>query len=367
MDLRRLLMLSAVPGIGNNRLRALVSHFGSPAAVFEASPHELIKVRGIEKKSALSIKRFKEGEQYADQQLARMHRVDGRIVTFWDKEYPESLKQIFDPPSFLFVLGSFTNQDKYSVAIVGTRNPTSYGKLLAESFAHDLGTLGIAIVSGLARGIDTIAHSGAIHSGSRTIAVIGSGIDVIYPPENKKLAEGIAEHGAMISEFEMGAKPDAEHFPQRNRIISGLSLGTLVIETDVNGGAMLTARWALDQNREVFALPGPVTEKRSAGCNLLIKRGEAKLVQNPVDILDELSSKLRPLLQHLGRTERKPSAELTLFEKTMYDALSEEAMHIDVVAQRANTTTADALVHLLSLEFKGLVKQLAGKMFVRIG
>ena len=365
-DLHGLLKLSQVPGVGSNRLRSLVSHFKSASAVFNASPRELIKVPGIEDRTALSIVRFKDGGRFADEQLNQLKKSGGRIVTFWDTEYPEQLKRIYDPPPYLYMLGGFAREDKFSIAIVGTRSPSNYGKLLAEKFTSELAALGLTIVSGLARGIDTITHTSALKSGSRTLAVIGSGIDLIYPPENKKLAERIASQGALLSEFEMGAKPDAEHFHRRNRIISGISQGTLVIETDVDGGAMITARVALDQNREVFAIPGPITEKRSAGCNVLIKRGEAKLVQTIDDILDELSSKLRPILKMSEKHERTRATELTLFEKKIYDALEEETLHIDAIATRATVTTSDALVQLLSLEFKGLVKQLPGKMFVRV-
>ncbi|MBI4548968.1 MAG: DNA-protecting protein DprA [Ignavibacteriae bacterium] len=366
MDLQKLLVLSQVPGVGTTRLRALMTHFKSPAAVFEASARELIKVPGIEEKTARSILHFKDGVRFANEQLKRLQKMGGAIITFWDNAYPENLKRIYDPPPYLYTFGSFADSDKYSIAIVGTRTPSNYGKLLAEKFTAELGALGLTIVSGLARGIDTIAHSSALRKGARTTAVIGSGIDVIYPPENKTLAETIKHNGVIVSEFEMGAKPDAEHFPQRNRIISGLSLGTLVIETDVDGGAMLTARWALDQNREVFAIPGPLTEKRSAGCNLLIKRGEAKLVQSVDDILEELSTKLRPLLCDKQPHELKPLPHLTLFEKKIYDILYETPSHIDMIAEQSKLTTADALVNLLSLEFKGLVKQLPGKMFVKL-
>lgn len=364
MDLHDLLKLSQVPGIGPTRLRTLVTHFKSPSAVFKASARELINVPGIEEKTALNILRFKDGDRFATEQLKRLRAASGTIVTLWDDEYPENLKRIFDPPPYLFTRGSFSVEDKYAIAIVGTRTPSNYGKLMAEKFTAELGGLGLTIVSGLARGIDTIAHSTAVRKGLRTIAVIGSGIDVVYPPENKPLADSIRHHGAITSEFEMGAQPDAEHFPQRNRIISGLSLGTLVIETDIDGGAMLTARWALDQNREIFAIPGSITEKRSAGCNLLIKRGEAKLVQSLDDILDELSSKLRPLLNQKVPPAAPP--QLSLFEKTIYDVLQDEPLHIDVIASQANVTTADALVQLLGLEFKGLVKQLPGKLFVKV-
>lgn len=364
MDVHGLLRLSQVPGIGNARLRALISHFKSPQAVFNASARELRNVPGIEEKTARSVLHFKDGGRYADQELRRLRESRGRIITLWDQEYPENLKRIYDPPTHLYVLGSLKEIDKYSIAVVGTRNPTMYGKSLAERFSAELSALGLTVVSGLARGIDTIAHVAALNG--RTIAVIGSGIDVIYPPENKQLAEAITRNGAVVSEFEMGAQPDAEHFPRRNRIISGLTLGTLVVETNVDGGAMLTARWALDQNREVFAIPGPVTDKRNVGANTLIKRGEAELVRGTEDILEQLSSKLRPLLRE--RTPYQPKAEpqLTLFEKKIYDALQEEPMHIDAIASSAATAMADTLVQLLSLEFKGLVKQLPGKLFVRV-
>lgn len=372
MDLHGLLKLSQVPGVGSNRLRALISQFETPSAVFEASPRELVKVPGVEEKTARNIAHFKDGRQFAEEQLKRLKKIGGRLLTLWDDEYPDLLKWIYDPPPYLFTIGSFTEYDKYSIAIVGTRNPSTYGKLLTEKFTAELCALGITIVSGLARGIDTIAHATSVKNSARTNAVIGSGIDVIYPPENKKLTERIVSDGVLLSEFEMGAKPDAEHFPRRNRIISGLSLGTLIVETDINGGAMITARWALDQNREVFAIPGSIRERRNAGCNALIKRGEAKLVQNVDDILIELASKLQPLLKEtdkarsVGHEGVRAGTELSLFEKKIFDVLEDAPLHIDAIAARADATTSDALVQLLGLEFKGLVKQLPGKLFVRI-
>jgi len=364
MDVHGLLRLSQVPGVGNARLRALISHFKSPQAVFNASARELIAVPGIEEKTARNILHFRDGSRYADDELRRLRQCDGRIVTLWDHEYPENLRRIYDPPTHLYVLGSLKDIDKYSIAVVGTRNPTAYGKMVAERFSAELSALGLTVVSGLARGIDTVAHAAALDR--RTVAVIGSGLDVIYPPENKNLAEQITRNGAVVSEFEMGAQPDAEHFPRRNRIISGLTLGTLVVETNVDGGAMLTARWALDQNREVFAIPGPVTDKRNIGSNTLIKRGEAELVRGTEDILEQLSSKLRPLLRERDAYETKTEPQLTLFEKKIHDVLEEEPMHIDAIASRAAISVSDSLVQLLSLEFKGLVRQLPGKMFVRM-
>lgn len=362
-DIKDLLRLSAVPGIGSARLRTLISHFKDPSAVFRASARELVKVNGIDKKTALSIVHFKNGTKFAEEQLSRLNKVEGRIITFWDREYPSLLKKIYDPPAFLFVRGSIEPEDAFAIAVVGTRTPTPYGKIIAERFTTQLAELGLTIVSGLARGIDTIAHVTALKMSGRTLAVIGSGIDVIYPPENNKLAERISRRGAIISEYEMGAKPDAVNFPRRNRIISGLSLGTLIVETAESGGAMITASTALDQGREVFAIPGPITEKKSSGTNRLIREGRAKLVQSVDDILHELQPKLKPLLK---REEKKPEPPLSLFEKRILDSLGTDPLHIDTIASVTSLATSDALVNLLSLEFKGLVKQLPGKMFIKL-
>jgi DNA processing protein len=362
-DIKDLLSLSAVPGVGPNRLRALVSHFEDPAAALQASPRDLVKVNGIDKKTALNIHRFRDGEKFASHQLARLNRTGGRIVTFWDDEYPEHLKKIYDPPSFLFLLGAIIPDDEYSVAIVGTRTPTTYGKIIAEKFSEKLAGMGLAVVSGLARGIDTVAHKAALKVGGRTLAVIGSGIDVIYPSENKPLADRISRNGAVLSEYEMGAAPDAVNFPRRNRIISGLTLGTLVVETTESGGAMITANTALDQNREVFAVPSSITEGRSSGTNRLIKEGRATLVESVDDILEEIRPKLKPRFR---TGEKKVEPPLSLFEKRLLDCLGTEPVHIDAIAERTSYSTSDALVNLLSLEFKGLVRQLPGKMFVRL-
>jgi DNA processing protein len=362
--IKDLLKLAAAPGVGPNRIRSLVAYFKTPTAVLEASAHELAQVEGIDKKIALNIVKSEDSEQFVDQQLSKLNKVSARIVTFWDKEYPDNLKRIYDPPAFLFIRGEFTEKEKYSIAVVGTRNPTDYGKLVAERLSGEIAEQGIPIVSGLARGIDTIAHIAALKADQRTVAVIGSGVDVIYPPENKKLAEKIIESGVIVSEFDMGTKPDAVNFPRRNRIISGIALGTLIVETTIEGGAMITAQFALDQDREVFAVPGNITEKRSGGTNRLIKEGNAKLVQTVDDILCELEVKLRPIITK-GR-ERTPEMNLTLFETKILDVLSDNPLHIDKIAELTGLSTSDALVQLLSLEFKSLVRQIAGKRFVRL-
>lgn len=371
IDVRDLLTLSTISGIGPGRLRALVSHFKDTRAIARANARDLTAVEGIDRKIALTIVNFyrDSGEslakRYVDQQLARLNKVDARVVTLWDREYPSHLKKIYDPPPFLFVRGEFDERDSAAIAIVGTRNPSSYGVHMAEQFATELARLGLTIVSGLARGIDTIAHHATVKAAGRTIAVLGSGVDVIYPPENKPLAERIFEQGAVVSEFVMGAKPDAGNFPRRNRIISGMTLGTLVIETGVDGGAMITASTALDQSREVFAIPSAVNAKRKSGTNFLIKEGRALLTETIEDILTELAPRLKGVLKDRGTVPPEAPPDLTLFEKQIYDALQDEPVQIDVLAERAHMPTSDALVHLLSLEFKGAVRQMPGKMFLR--
>lgn len=362
-NIHELLHLASIPKVGNNRLRALISHFKTPSAVLSASPKELAHIDGIDKAIASSIVHTPLNREFIDDQLSRLNKVGGRIVTLWDDEYPTLLKKIYDPPVFLFVKGKFSQNDQYSIAVVGTRQPTSYGKLMAERFTKELSELGITIVSGLARGIDTIAHTAALKSNGRTLAVMGSALDHIYPPENKKLAEQIEECGALVSEFFMGTKTDPGNFPRRNRIISGLSLGTLIIESEEDGGAMITARTTLDQNRELFSLPGHITEKKSNGPNRLIKMGAAKLVQSIDDILEELTSALQPIIK-TTRPKTEPP-QLSVFEQKIFDVLTNEPMHIDAISEQSNLSPSDTLVNLLSLEFKGLVRQMAGKMFVK--
>jgi DNA processing protein len=372
VDVRHLLLLSTIPGIGPARLRALINHFEDPSAVAKATAKQISAIEGIERKTAQSIvdffrtARLPQAQRYVDDQLKKLNKVNGRIVTLWDKKYPSNLKRIYDPPPFLFVSGEFVESDNHSIAIVGTRTPSSYGTQIAERFAGELAKLGIPIVSGLARGIDTCAHAATIKVRGRAVAIIGSGLDVIYPPENKALAERIVEDGAVVSEFAMGAKPDAGNFPRRNRLISGMSLGSVIVETGIEGGAMITAAIALDQNREVFAVPSAISDKRKSGTNHLIKEGKAVLVESIDDILSELVPQLKHLLKDHEPLHPQVPPELTLFEHQLYDVMDDLPIHIDTLAERAGLPTSDALVQLLSLEFKGAVKQLPGKMFVRL-
>jgi DNA processing protein len=363
MNVRSLLGLSMVPGVGAARLRLLVNHFGDPEKVMDASERELIEVDGIDRSVARKIISERDFEEDIQLQLSRLNKSEARIVTFWDKDFPENLKKIYDPPVMLFIRGELSSSDKYSVAVVGTRNPTTYGKHVAEKFAAELAEHGIVVVSGLARGIDTISHTTTVRSGGRTIAVLGSGVDVIYPSENKRLAEQILVGGAIISEYYMGSKPDAVNFPRRNRIISGISLGTILVETDVNGGAMITASFALDQNREVFAVPGQVFERKGHGTNKLIKEGRAKLVEDISDVVEELRYKLRPILKDQPKPQTK--IQLSIFEQKIFDVLSDDPIHVDVLSEKCKMSTSDILVQLLGLELKGVVKQLPGKYFTK--
>jgi DNA processing protein len=364
-----LLLLSQIPQIGPYRLRVLVSHFGDTSLVLAATAKEIAGVPGMPKKLAAAVAASlkpaarAEATRFAKHQLARVNNCNGRIVTFWEASYPEGLKKIYDPPPLLFVRGSIVDDDRRAIAIVGTRSPSDYAVALARQFSRDLAVRGITVVSGLARGIDTHAHTSALEAGGRTLAVTGSGLDMIYPPENARLYQRIAGHGSIITEYPMGTKPDAVNFPRRNRLISGLTLGTVVIETDLDGGAMITAAAALDQNREVFAVPGLVTNRRARGCHALIRDGRAKLVETVDDIVVELSHRLRPASASPVRAPLSP--DLTLFEKLVYEWLTEEPQHIDAIAAGVKLSPADALVTLLGLEFKGHVKQLPGKMFVK--
>jgi len=364
-QLTDLFLLLSVDRIGPAKIRNLLARFKKLSNVLSASTSELIETEGISKELASRIRKISSQKDsiqiFLEKELKVLDKMGARILTVWDEDFPPLLKKIYDPPLVLNVLGQFDEKDKYSIAVVGTRLPTNYGKIQVEKIVADLVEQNITIVSGMARGIDSVAHSTALKNNGRTIAVIGSGLDVIYPAENKKLFNEIKEKGVIISEFNLGTLPNAENFPKRNRIISGLTLGTLVIETAVTGGAMQTARLALDQNREVFAIPGNLGVKQSEGTNMLIQRGEAELIKSAEDILTELELKLKPVL---GKNIPKQQKDLTIFEEKIYNCLLNEPLHIDKLAEKTDLSTSDCLVNLLSLEFKGMVKQLPGKMFM---
>jgi DNA processing protein len=361
-ELSALLQLLSVAGIGPARVRALVGHFRSAQAVLAAPVHALCQVEGIERALAENIRQA-DNQAVAEKQLETADKQQCRMLSFWDAEFPAILKKIYDPPVVLFVNGELRPEDENALAVVGTRTPTEYGKIVAERLTAALVGHRVTIVSGLARGVDTVAHQTALKSGGRTVAVLGSGLDVIYPPENRRVAQEISQHGAVISEYFFGAKPDAVNFPRRNRIISGLTLGTIVVEAGESSGALITAQAALEHGREVFAVPGSIFSPKSLGPNRLIQEG-AKLITSVDDILVELPQQYDMFSQS---PIAAPSAiQFNENEQKIMSLLSHEPVHIDLLSRQASMPASQLLAVLLDLEFKNAVKQLPGKFFVKL-
>ncbi len=360
-EIKEWIGLSLVPGVGSKRFMSLLNHFGSPASVFAASLKELEKIPDIGQMTAQSIKSFSSWEE-VEKQCLRVGQDGIRFITYKSGEYPPALKNIYDPPPYLFIKGEFKKEDSNALAVVGTRAPSPYGKLIAEKITRELSGKGITIVSGFARGVDSISHHFALESGGRTIAVFGSGLDVIYPPENKNLAQRVEESAALISEFLLGTEPEGTNFPKRNRLISGLCLGVIIIEAGIKSGALLTAQLALEQGREVFAIPGNISSKGSEGTNWLIKNG-ATLVSRAEDSLEELKDYFSG-----GGRESKTEESISLSdeERKVLHLLSGEPAHIDRIAKESELSTPQALTLLLALELRGVVKQLSGKNFIRV-
>jgi len=357
--------LNLVPGVGRITFRKLLQRFKEPKKVFAASREELQSIHGLKKNSLEQIYGFKI-EHLAEKELKRVAALGYDIITWQDESYPRYLREIPDPPLLLYVYGELLAEDESSIAIVGTRAPSTYGKLISEKLSSELAERRLTIVSGLARGIDTVAHRGSLKAGGRTIAVKGCGLDVDYPMENRKLAEKIAQQGALISEFPLRTPPASGNFYIRNRIISGMSLGTVVIEASEKSGALITANHALDQNRELFAVPGNITSPKSMGCNYLIKRG-AKLVQCWQDIAEELPPKIKePLLKERKADKEEEITKMNEEEKAIYTLLSpDRPTHIDSISKALQMEQNLLLSSLLSLEIKNSIVQLPGKMFVR--
>jgi len=362
-ELKSWLALFTVPKVGPVRYIFLVKHFGSPEKVLSASKKELAELPDIGPIIASNIKNKISWDKVEEQRrLIQKNQV--QIVTFRDENYPENLLSIYDPPPFLFVKGEIKKVDRNAVAIVGCRLASPYGKRITDRIGRELSKRGITLVSGLARGIDSIGHLSALKENGRTLAVFGSGLDIIYPRENRKLTEQIKSSGAILSEFFMGTKPEAPNFPRRNRLISGLSLGVVIVEAGTKSGALLTAHCALEQNREVFAIPGNLGSKNSEGTNKLIKQG-AKLVTSVEDILEELRITTKEGKSSSSVLTEEDLSHLSEMEKNILKLLSDEPFHIDKIATQASVNVPQALSALLSLELKGLVKQLSGKMFVQ--
>jgi DNA processing protein len=364
------LAFAHVEGLGVRSAHKLIEHFGSPQAAYVASLTELESC-GLTAPVAQAIFR-QAGLKEAEKELETATKLGCVILTLASDTYPPLLRQITDPPLVLYVCGDVSVLSQHAVAVVGTRRPSAYGSSVAHRLASDLAQRGLVIVSGLARGIDSASHRGALEGGGKTVAVLGSGIDVIYPGENKSLAKKIMESGAMISEFPQGTGPTPQNFPIRNRIISGLALGVVIVEAAEYSGSLITARLALEQNREVFAVPGNITSAQSFGPNHLIKQG-AKLVDQWVDVIEEFPASIRMQLMPPDETSQAAAQTASLFEtslgpdqKTVFEALrADEAMFVDSVFGAAKLPQPRVLVALLELEMAGLIRQLPGKNFIR--
>lgn len=353
------LALTLVPGLGPVRILRLVEMAGSPVAAWQASPALMAKA-GIDSRTAAALTAAQRNLNPAAE-LQKVAKYGIELVCWDDPRYPARLREIEYAPTVLYLRGTLTAEDDWGIAIVGTRTPTVYGRDVAGRLSTGLAERGFTVVSGLAKGIDGVAHKAALDAGGRTIAVMGCGLDRIYPAENLRLAHRIVEHGALISEFPVGTKPDAPNFPMRNRIVSGLSRGVLVVEAGDRSGALLTARDALNQNREVFAVPGSITSSMSVGTNRLIQRGEAKLVTGVDDIVDEL----RPEAFQGRLPLELPSTDDPV-EQRVLDELAEGVLHVDDLRERTGLTISAVSSALTMLEIKGLVRSLGGMQYALV-
>jgi DNA processing protein len=362
-DLVSAVRLSLVPGVGPRLRKALLARFATPAAVLSAAPSDLRGVEGIGPKIARAIAAAHEIDAEAEIASCRQHGI--QIITPADAAYPRNLLEIVDPPGVLYVRGELAPQDTLSVAIVGSRHATHYGVTQAERLAAALTRAGLTVVSGLARGIDAAAHRGALSTGGRTLAVLGSGILNIYPAEHADLADLVAAQGAILSEAPPQAQPFSGAFPQRNRIISGIALGVIIVEAALRSGALITARHAMEQGREVFAVPGRVDNRMAHGCHRLIRDG-AKLVETVDDVLEELGPLVEAAHADNGRSVHHP-AELLLneLEQQVLDAVQIDPTSIDQVIATSGLPAAQVLATISVLEMRRLVRRLSGTTVVR--
>jgi len=350
--------LLRVSGLGPVKFGRLLESFGSATAAWAAPLSELRAV-GLDARTSEALIAFRSGHDPLASH-ARIVQQGIDVVTLRDAGYPPLLKEIYAPPPVIFQRGSVLPDDQLALAVVGTRGASAYGRLVTERFVSALVENGVTIVSGLARGIDAVAHRAALQAGGRTIAVLGSGVDTIYPSEHRGLAEAVVANGALLSEYAPGTKAERDNFPARNRLIAGMTRGTLVVEAGEVSGALITARMALEQNREVFAVPGNVTSAASAGVNALIRSGEAKLVARVEDILEELNPGL--VTEQLRLTDLLPDNEL---ESVVLRALSAEPLHADDLARATDLPIATVSSTLTMLEMKGIVKHAGGMVYAR--
>jgi len=356
------IVLNMIEGLGPVSVRRLIDVLGSPKAILEADREALMEARGVGEKLAMKIIAQRDSID-AEEEIETAADIGARIITPVDDEYPDALKTIHDPPLALYVLGRILPKDSKAIGVVGSRSTSHYGLTAADRLAYQLGQTGFTVISGLARGTDTAAHSGALKGGGRTIAVLGGALDCLYPPENAELAKKISKSGAVVSEYPMGRKADRMTFPYRNRIISGMSMGVLVTESAIKGGSMHSAESAMEQGRTVFALPGRIDTPGARGPHMLIKNG-AKLVERIDDILEEYEFLIPP--QELETPEAAPAARpdvpLSEEESRVVEALWQEPLDIDTLGRNINMKSHELSSLLLGLEMKRVVRMLPGRM-----
>jgi DNA processing protein len=372
-DLKYWMALKSIDGIGNAAFGPLLKRFRSPAHVFTAAVNDLSGISGISKESALAIATFKDWDPIL-RQMDLLHKMGGDIITWLDERYPPNLLNIYDRPAFLFILGRLP-KDMIPVAIVGSRNASAYGRYTADRLSRELALRGITIVSGMARGIDSCAHRGALAVRGNTVAVLGSGLDVIYPLENRKLFEAISQNGAVLSEYPPGTQPIPYHFPARNRIISGISYGVAVVEAGAKSGSLISASLAMEQGRDVFAVPGAIDSAHSRGTNSLIKQG-AKLIDSADDILEDVLPQLErrsippmPDQQEIFPDDFSENGTKDIHEliptpfREILKTMSQNKIHADDIISAVGLPSADVLSMLITLELKGFIEQHPGKYF----
>ncbi len=359
-----LVALNMIEHVGPVRVRQLLQHFGDAPSVLRASRAELLRARGIGEETAEAIAGWEQRVNLAAE-LKRVEEYGCRVVIPADDDYPELLRQIYDPPVVLYVRGSLTTKDKNAVAIVGSLLTTPYGQQTARRLAYQLAYVGVTVVSGGARGIDTAAHQGALSAKGRTIAVLGNGINLVFPPENAELFERMTAQGAVMTQFPFNRRADKQSFPIRNRIVAGMTMGTVVVEANLASGAFITANMAVQNGRQVFAVPGRIDSPQSKGCHDLIKKG-AKLCEGAEDILSEFEY-LFPASNRgaTGQAGTLPALELSEHERRVYEAVGAAETSIDEIIHHSGLPASTVSVALLGLEMKRLLAQLPGRLFCR--
>lgn len=356
-DLPYYLAFARVKGIGAVRVRKLKAHFGALRLAWNAGEFDLMAA-GLDPKATASLREARKTVT-PDAEVAQLHKAGATALTWDDPHYPKLLREVADPPPVLFVKGAITDADAFAISIVGTRSATVYGREVAEMLAGDMARNAITVVSGMARGIDAAAHGAAIQAKGRTIAVLGCGVDVVYPPEHRRLAQQIVEQGAIVSDYPIGTPPDAANFPPRNRIISGLSLGVVVVEADERSGALITTDFAAEQGRDVFAVPGNIFNKSSRGPNKLIQQG-AKMVLDTQSVLEELN--LNMVALHAEVQAVLPDDPT---ERTIYGKLSHEPTEVNELVRTLDLPAEAVTTALTLMELKGIVRQASGTSYVR--